>query len=111
MRRPSSKARAEAIPAPAAESELDLAALGRALWARKFRILAVTLAAGVLSFLAVNMITPRYKSEARVLIENRETPYNQAQGERNMERDRTLLDAEAVQSQVQLALSRDLARG
>lgn len=111
MRRPSSKASAEAIPAPAAESELDLAALGRALWARKFRILAVTLAAGVLSFLAVNMITPRYKSEARVLIENRETPYNQAQGERNLERDRTLLDAEAVQSQVQLALSRDLARG
>ncbi len=97
------------MPAPAGESELDLAALGRALWARKTAILAVTLAAAVLSFAAVSLITPRYKSEARVLIENRETPYNQAQGERNAERDRTLLDAEAVQSQVQLALSRDLA--
>ncbi len=64
----------------------------------------------MLSFLAVNMITPRYKSEARVLIENRETPYNKAQGDREPERERTLLDAEAVQSHVQLALSRDLAR-
>ncbi len=109
MHRKSSRP-AESIPAPAAESELDLSALGRALWARKFAILTVTLAAAVLSFAAVSMITPRYKSEARVLIENRETPYNQAQGERSQERDRTLLDAEAVQSQVQLALSRDLAR-
>jgi succinoglycan biosynthesis transport protein ExoP len=101
---------AESMPAPTTESELDLAALGRALWARKFAILSVTALAAVLSFAAVSMITPRYKSEARVLIENRETPYNQAQGERSPERDRTLLDAEAVQSQVQLALSRDLAR-
>jgi succinoglycan biosynthesis transport protein ExoP len=110
MRRQPSARPAESIPAPRAESELDLAALGRALWARKFAILAVTALAAVLSFLAVTMITPRYKSEARVLIENRETPYNQAQGDRTPERDRTLLDAEAVQSQVQLALSRDLAR-
>jgi succinoglycan biosynthesis transport protein ExoP len=99
-----------AIPAVQTESELDLGALGRAIWRRKFAILVVTALAAVGSFLAVNAITPRYKSEARVLIENRETPYNQAQGERNIERDRTLLDAEAVQSQVQLALSRDLAR-
>jgi succinoglycan biosynthesis transport protein ExoP len=109
MRRQSSVS-AESAPVPAGESELDLGALGRALWARKFSIVAVTGLAAVLSFMAVNLITPRYKSEARVLIENRETPYNQAQGERNQERDRTLLDAEAVQSQVQLALSRDLAR-
>lgn len=110
MRRQSPSNSVESIPAPSAESELDLAALGRGLWARKTAILAVTVAAVVLSFAAVSMITPRYKSEAKVLIENRETPYNQAQGDRTPERDRTLLDAEAVQSQVQLALSRDLAR-
>jgi succinoglycan biosynthesis transport protein ExoP len=110
MRRQYPSKAAEAIPAGSAESELDLGALGRALWARKFAILTVTVAAAVLSFAAVSMITPRYKSEARVIIENRETPYNQAQGDRTPERDRTLLDAEAVQSQVQLALSRDLAR-
>lgn len=96
--------------AESAEAELDLGALGRALWQRKVAILAVTLIAVIGSFVAVNMITPRYKSEARVLIENRETAYSQPQNDRTQERDRTLLDAEAVQSQVQLALSRDLAR-
>lgn len=110
MRRKSSSSQADSMSSQP-ESELDLAALGRALWASKFAILTVTVLAAVLSFLAVNMITPRYKSEARILIENRETPYNKPQGERGeFERDRTLLDAEAVQSQVQLALSRDLAR-
>jgi succinoglycan biosynthesis transport protein ExoP len=110
MRRQSPSKSAETAANPVGESELDLGALGRALWDRRIAILTVTALAAVLSFLAVSMITPRYKSEARVIIENRETPYNQAQGERNAERDRTLLDAEAVQSQVQLALSRDLAR-
>jgi len=111
MRRQPPSSQADSLPLKPAESELDLGALGRALWDRKFSILIVTALAGVLSFLAVNMITPRYKSEARVLIENRETPYSKPQGERGeVERDRTLLDAEAVQSQVQLALSRDLAR-
>jgi succinoglycan biosynthesis transport protein ExoP len=112
MRRSCPSKTADSVPQAAAESELDLSALGRSLWARKFAILIVTVAAAVLSYLAVSAITPRYKSEARVLIENRETPYNQAQGDRNQNQqsDRTLLDAEAVQSQVQLALSRDLAR-
>jgi succinoglycan biosynthesis transport protein ExoP len=110
MRQKSSSRTFGSIPAPATESELDLGALGRALWNRKFAILAVVIIAAVLSFLAVSMIAPRYKSEARVLIENRETAYSKPQGEREGERDRTLVDAEAVQSQVQLALSRDLAR-
>ncbi len=92
------------------ESALDLAALARALWQRRRWIILPTLIAAVASFAVVNLMTPRYKSESRVLIESRETVYNRAEGDRNVERDRTLVDAEAVQSQVQLALSRDLAR-
>ncbi len=92
------------------ESALDLAALARALWRRRRWIIVPTLIAAVASFAVVNLMTPRYKSESRVLIESRETAYNRAEGDRNVERDRTLVDAEAVQSQVQLALSRDLAR-
>lgn len=92
------------------ESALDLAALARALWRRRRWIIVPTLIAALASFAVVNFMTPRYKSESRVLIESRETAYNRAEGDRNVERDRTLVDAEAVQSQVQLALSRDLAR-
>lgn len=110
MRRMSTPTGSPRRPADSAEVELDLSALGAAIWRRKTAILAVTLLAAILSYAVVSTITPRYKSEARVLIENRETAYNQPQGDRTPERDRTLIDPEAVQSQVQLALSRDLAR-
>ena len=62
----------------------------------------------MLSVTAVNLITPRYKSEARILIDGRENVFLRPSGERNEER--TSFDAEAVTSQVQLVQSRDLAR-
>ena len=71
-------------------------------------IIVPTVLAAVLSIAAVNMITPRYKSEARILVDGRENVFLRPNGERNEER--TALDAEAVTSQVQLLLSRDLAR-
>ena len=71
-------------------------------------IIVPTVLALVLSLAAVNMVTPRYKSEARILIDGRENVFLRPNGERNEER--SALDAEAVTSQVQLLLSRDLAR-
>jgi polysaccharide biosynthesis transport protein len=99
-----------AAPIEAVEGELDLRALGTALWRKRRWILIPTILAAVLAFLAVNMLTPRYLSEARVLIENRETSYSRPEIDRAVERDRTLLDPEALQSQVQIFQSRDLAR-
>jgi len=72
-------------------------------------IIVPTLLAAVLSIAAVNLVTPRYKSEARILIDGRENIFLRPNGERNDEQ-RAGLDAEAVTSQVQLLLSRDLAR-
>jgi succinoglycan biosynthesis transport protein ExoP len=89
--------------------ELDLAALGGALWRRKGRIAALTLLAGGLAFAAVNMVTPRYKSEARVLIETRDNIFLRPDAEKALDRGGAI-DQEAVTSQVQLILSRDLAR-
>jgi uncharacterized protein involved in exopolysaccharide biosynthesis/Mrp family chromosome partitioning ATPase len=89
--------------------ELDLAALGRALWRRKGLIAALTLLAGGLAFAAVNMVTPRYKSEARVLIETRDNIFLRPDAEKALDRGSTI-DQEAVTSQVQLILSRDLTR-
>src|ERR1700722_4180054 len=96
-------------PASASESgDLDVRALGQALLRNKNWIIVPTLIAAVLSIAAVNLITPRYKSEARILIDGRENIFLRPNGERNEER--TTLDAEAVTSQGQLLLSRDLAR-
>src|SRR5712672_606352 len=86
----------------------DLRTLGAALSRRKGWIIIPTLLAAALSMTAVNLVTPRYKSEARILIDGRENVFLRPNGERNEER--TALDAEAVTSQVQLVLSRELAR-
>jgi succinoglycan biosynthesis transport protein ExoP len=88
--------------------DLDLRTLGQALARKKGWIIVPTVLAAVLSITSVNLITPRYKSEARILVDGRENVFLRPNGERNEER--AALDAEAVTSQVQLLLSRDLAR-
>src|ERR1700686_142125 len=107
---------AVSLPAPvtyetAAASEsgdLDLRAIGQALARKRGWIIVPTVLAAVLSIAAVNVVTPRYKSEVRILIDGRENVFLRPNGERNEERN--ALDAEAVTSQVQLLQSRDLAR-
>jgi polysaccharide biosynthesis transport protein len=88
--------------------DVELRALGQALLRHKNWIIVPTLVVAALSIAAVNLVTPRYKSEARILIDGRENIFLRPNGERNEER--SALDAEAVTSQVQLLLSRDLAR-
>src|SRR5712672_237812 len=96
-------------PAAASESgDLDLRALGQALVRNRGWVIVPTVVAAVLSITAVNLVTPRYKSEARILIDGHENVFLRPNGERSEERN--ALDAEAVTSQVQLLLSRDLAR-
>jgi uncharacterized protein involved in exopolysaccharide biosynthesis len=93
---------------PAPSGDLDLHELGQALKRRRSWIVVPTVLAFAVSLAAVNTVTPRYKSEARILIDGRENVFLRPSGERNEER--SALDAEAVTSQVQLLLSRDLAR-
>jgi succinoglycan biosynthesis transport protein ExoP len=88
--------------------DLDLRALGQALMRMRSWIIVPTVLAAALSITAVNIVTPRYKSEVRILIDGRENVFLRPNGERNEERN--ALDAEAVTSQVQLLQSRDLAR-
>jgi len=108
------RAIAKLAPAPyksaaaPASGDLDLRALGQTLMRNRRWIIVPTLIAALLSIAAVNLVTPRYKSEARILVDGRENVFLRPNGERNEER--TALDAEAVTSQVQLLLSRDLAR-
>ena len=110
---PELKPEPEAAPAVAkqasAESgDIDLRALGSALARKRGWIIVPTVLALMLSVAGVNLVTPRYKSEARILIDGRENVFLRPNSERTEERQ--ALDAEAVTSQVQLVLSRDLAR-
>src|SRR6476620_766106 len=98
---------AEPVAAPPS-GDLDLHALGQTLNRERGWIIVPAVLAFVVSLAAVNMVTPRYKSEARILVDGRENVFLRPNGERNEERN--TVDAEAVTSQVQLLLSRDLAR-
>lgn len=87
--------------------DLDLRVIWQALVDKRKWVLVPTAVVFVLSLVAVNMITPRYKSEARILIDGRENVFLRPTLERSEER--AALDDAAVTSQVQLLLSRDLA--
>src|SRR5689334_14651501 len=100
----------EAPPVAAAEGELDLGAIGHALWRKKWWVLLPTLIVAATAFVAVNVVTPRYQSEARILIEGRENVFLRPEAEKASDRVTPTVDQEAVTSQVQLAMSRDLAR-
>ncbi|HVV60497.1 MAG TPA: exopolysaccharide transport family protein [Pseudolabrys sp.] len=91
-----------------ADGEPDMRGLGRVVWQKKRRILTFTLFITLATFAVVNAMTPRYRSEARILLEARENVFLRAEADKNG--DRSALDPEAVTSQLQLVLSRDLAR-
>ncbi|HVV41144.1 MAG TPA: exopolysaccharide transport family protein [Nitrobacter sp.] len=105
---PAPARRKPALAMPSEFGALDLREIWQTLVRRKRWVIVPTILAFALSLLAVNLITPRYKSEARILIDGRENVFLRPNGERSEER--VSLDPEAVTSQVQLVLSRDLAR-
>jgi uncharacterized protein involved in exopolysaccharide biosynthesis len=92
--------------ASAGENGLALSALIKGVWGNKrwiFGPLAVVLA---MAYLAVNAVSPRFTSEASILIEDNRSVFARPNGEGQ---GGSALDAETVASQVQLLLSRDLA--
>ena len=67
------------------------------------------MAAALIAVAVVQMIPPRYLSEARVLIEGRDNVFLRPNADKDLV-DRNTVDQEAVTSQVQLALSRDVSQ-
>src|ERR1700682_4155356 len=61
--------------------DLDFGALGQALLRKRGWIIIPTLLAAALSITAVNLVTPRYKSEARILIDGRENVFLRPNGD------------------------------
>ena len=93
---------------PLVDAQFDLPALGAALWRKKWKILRPTILAALVTFGIVQLITPKYLSESRVLIEARDNIFLRPDADKDII-DRGTVDQEAVASQAQLILSRDLA--
>jgi uncharacterized protein involved in exopolysaccharide biosynthesis len=91
------------------DGEANLGTIMRALWRNKRSIVGPSLIVAAAAFIAVNLMTPKYRSEARVLYEGRENIFLRPEAEKTVI-DRGTIDQETLASQVQLVLSRELAR-
>jgi uncharacterized protein involved in exopolysaccharide biosynthesis len=96
-------------PTPYSTEDVDLPTLGRALWRAKGWILALTVGAGVVTFVGLSMVRPLYTSESRVLVENDISVFTRPATDQGRDYQQQVLDEQAIQSQVQVLTSRDLA--
>ena len=94
---------------PPITEDIDIRALGRALWRAKGWILGLAIGAGVVTFIVLSMMRPLYTSEARVLIQNDQSIFTRPAEEEGRGPLQPVIDEQAVQSQVQVITSRDLA--
>lgn len=93
------------------EADLDMAGAIVALKRHARLIASAAGLGGLIALGIVNLVSPRYAAEVRVVIENRETALTRAGKDRaGAQDDAVNLDPEAISSQVQIAYSRDLAR-
>jgi polysaccharide biosynthesis transport protein len=91
--------------------EVDLDGLMAALGRNKGPIAGATLGAAAAALLFCFLVKPRYLAESRILVENQENYFTRADPDGSRMADApALLDAEEVNSQIQLLTSRDLAR-
>src|SRR6516164_1987492 len=90
------------------DAELDLSALGTTLWRKKWKIVLPPLLVGLVTLAAVQVITPKYLAEARIMVESRDNIYLRPDVDKDLI-DRNVVDQEAVTSHAQLILSRDVA--
>ncbi|WP_064706894.1 GumC family protein [Rhizobium bangladeshense] len=89
--------------------DIDLGQLARAVWARRLRILTITLVAAGVAFAGAKLISPQYRSETRILIEPRAPAFASTQ-QVNDAGAGPLMDELNIASQVQLLQSADLLK-
>ena len=95
----------------AGRDEIDLNGIGAALRRKRRFIVGVTLGSAAAAILFCLMVKPRYMAESRILVENQESYFTRSDPNVATSADTAqLLDEEAVNSQIQLLTSRDLAR-
>ena len=91
------------------DGELGSTQLLRAVVAKRWTILGCSLVSFGAALIFVSLVTGRYSADARLLLENQDSFLPRAD-KGDVKSDAALLDPEAVQSQIELIKSRDLAR-
>lgn len=90
--------------------DIDLGGLFGAIWRNRMRVLLATVACAGIAFAGASLVTPRYKSEARLLIETREPAFTTGTDRAQGREQQPALDELGIASQVQLLRSADLIK-
>ena len=99
---------AEPMPQPRVEEGLGLAQVPRVLRRSIGWIVGPTLVVALGASVFVNVVSPRYTGEAKLILESRDAAFARTAQERADQQ--VPIDEQAVASQVQVVMSRDLAR-
>ena len=89
--------------------DIDLGGLFGAIWRNRMRVLLATVACAGLAFAGASLIAPKFKSEARLLIETREPAFTTGT-DRTQAREQPPFDELGIASQVQILKSADLIK-
>ena len=95
---------------PQVYSEASVADIGRSLRRNWRWVVLPTLAVFLASTIFVFLVTPRYTGEAKILLQASDTSFTRPGSNERMVEQAPQIDEQAVASQVQVVLSRDLAR-
>lgn len=92
--------------------DIDLAALASAVWRKKMRIGILAASCAVLALIGSSIVSPKYQSETRLLIESGESVFTQPAtgGQPSSDPNDSVMNPEAVASQVEILKSTDLLR-
>ena len=92
------------------DDDIDVAGLFSAIWNKKILLITITLITFVVLLVVLSLISPRYESSARILIENGQTVFTQITDNNNNNRfTDNRFDQQAIGSQVEVINSDELA--
>ncbi len=89
------------------ETELDVRALSQGLWRRAWLLAILTIAAAIGTYVGLGFVDPLYTADTRILIEERESPLTWPREQAGS--PSTDFDESAIQSQVEVLRSREIA--
>src|SRR5688572_993398 len=76
------------------------------IWLRRWWIVATTAVMLAIAFAVISLIEPIYRTQAHVLVESLETPFDRAQSDTSVQQ--RLLSERDIASQIEVLASRDL---
>src|SRR6185436_8041901 len=91
---------------PAAVRSIAMSDVMGGIWRRRWWIVAATAAALAIAFGIISLIEPIYRTQAHVLVESLETPFDRAQSDMSVQQ--RILSERDIASQIEMLASRDL---